>query len=121
TSQNGVAALARRLRARGGDARALAGARVAVVGEATRGALEGAVGIRADVVPSAFTGARLWEELARRVQPGQRVVWPRGDRAAVAAARPVVEAGAVLRAPVVYRTVLRRQEAAALLELVRAG
>ncbi|WPD18032.1 uroporphyrinogen-III synthase [Thermaerobacter composti] len=121
TSQNGVAALARRLRARGGDARALAGARVAVVGEATRGALEGAVGIRADLVPSAFTGARLWKELARRVQPGQRVVWPRGDRAAVAAARPVVEAGAVLRAPVVYRTVLRRQEAAALLELVRAG
>ncbi|HEY8552460.1 MAG TPA: uroporphyrinogen-III synthase [Thermaerobacter sp.] len=120
TSQNAVTALARRLRARGNDARALAGARVAAVGEATRRALEGAVGIRPDLIPSEFTGARLWDELARRVQPGQRVVWPRGDRAAVEAARPVVEAGAVLRAPVVYRTVLRRHEAAALLDLVAA-
>ncbi|ADU51373.1 Uroporphyrinogen-III synthase [Thermaerobacter marianensis DSM 12885] len=121
TSRNAVAALAGRLRALGRDARALAGSRVAAVGEATGRALEEAVGIRADLVPATATGGHLWEELARRVQPGQRVLWPRGDRAPLEPARPVVEAGAVLRAPVVYRTVLRPREAAALLELVAAG
>ena len=120
TSRNGVAALARRLEVLGRDARSLAGSRLAVVGEATRRYLGQATGLRPDLMPARFTGAHLWEELARHVTPGQRVIWPRGDRAAVDAAAPVVRAGAELRAPVVYRTILRREEAAALLERIAA-
>ncbi|QIA28245.1 uroporphyrinogen III synthase [Thermaerobacter sp. PB12/4term] len=118
TSRNGAAALARRLDALGRDARALAGARVAVVGEATRRFVREALGLRPDLMPAEFTGARLWDELARRITPGQRVVWPRGDRAGLAAARPVEAAGGDLRAPVVYRTVLRHDQAAVLIELL---
>jgi uroporphyrinogen III methyltransferase/synthase len=63
TSANGVAPLFDRLAAGGHDARALAGARVAAIGEATAAALSER-GIIADVVPERFVAESLVEALA---------------------------------------------------------
>ncbi len=63
TSANGVAALFERLEAAGGDARALAGAKVAAVGAATAAALS-EHGIVADVVGESFVAESLVEALA---------------------------------------------------------
>ncbi len=58
TSTNGVEAFFRRLFAKGKDVRALAGTKVAAVGQATAADL-GARGIRADVVPEKFLSMEL--------------------------------------------------------------
>jgi uroporphyrinogen III methyltransferase/synthase len=63
TSPTGVAALFERLAARGLDARALAGARVAAIGPGTARALAER-GITADVVPERFVAESLVEALA---------------------------------------------------------
>lgn len=120
TSANGVRAVAQRLEALGLDARRLAGARLAAVGSATRAEL-GRLGLRADLVPREFTGAHLWDALAAAVQPGERVVWPRGDRADTRPAERVRQRGADLRAPVAYRTVLQPHEARAVRDELVAG
>ena len=121
TSANAVRAVARRLEALALDARALAGARVAVVGASTRDELWARLRLRPDLMPREFTGARVWEALVGRVAPGDRVIWPRGDRADPAAAAPVVQRGADLRAPVAYTTVLQPEVARALLPELAAG
>ncbi|HEY8415233.1 MAG TPA: uroporphyrinogen-III synthase [Thermaerobacter sp.] len=120
TSANAVRAVAHRLEALGLDARALAGARLAVVGEATRAELA-RLGLRADLVPREFTGEHLWSALAAEIVPGDRVVWPRGDRADTAPAERLRGRGADLRAPVAYRTVLQPQEARVAREELLAG
>jgi uroporphyrinogen III methyltransferase/synthase len=63
TSANGVALLFERLAARGEDARALAGARVAAIGPGTARALR-EHGVVADVVPERFVAEGLVEALA---------------------------------------------------------
>jgi len=63
TSPNGVDALFERLAAAGLDARALAGARLAVIGPGTARALA-AHGIEADIVPERFVAESLVEALA---------------------------------------------------------
>ena len=63
TSPNGVELLFERLAARGEDARALAGARVAAIGPGTARALR-AHGVIADVVPERFVAEGLVEALA---------------------------------------------------------
>ena len=63
TSPNGVALLFERLAARGEDARALAGARVAAIGPGTARALR-ANGVIADIVPERFVAEGLVEALA---------------------------------------------------------
>jgi uroporphyrinogen III methyltransferase/synthase len=63
TSPNGVGLLFDRLRARGLDARALAGARVAAIGPGTARALS-EHGVIADVVPERFVAEGLIEALA---------------------------------------------------------
>jgi uroporphyrinogen III methyltransferase/synthase len=62
TSPNGVRLLFDRLRSRGLDARALAGARVAAIGPGTAGALS-QHGVIADVVPERFVAEGLLEAL----------------------------------------------------------
>jgi len=71
TSPNAVAAVAAELTAAGLDARALAGVRVAAIGEATAATLR-AGGIRADFVPGRAMTEALAEELP--VTAGDRVV-----------------------------------------------
>jgi uroporphyrinogen III methyltransferase / synthase len=72
TSPNGVELLFERLAARGEDARALAGARVAAIGPGTARALR-AHGVIADIVPERFVAEGLVEALAG-VQVGRALI-----------------------------------------------
>ena len=93
TSANGVDAAMETLALLGRDARALAGRRLAVVGEATAAALV-AHGLRADFVPSEATAAALAAEVA--VTAGERITLFQS-----ALATPEVEAALARRRTVV--------------------
>ncbi|MFN2614523.1 MAG: uroporphyrinogen-III synthase [Actinomycetota bacterium] len=76
TSANGVASFAHRLRAAGGDARALANVSVCAIGPGTAEALE-AIGITADLIPPTFTT----DAVARAFPRGEgRVLLARADK-----------------------------------------
>jgi uroporphyrinogen III methyltransferase/synthase len=74
TSANAVEGLFERLRAGGRDARSLAGARIAAIGEATVAAL-GRHGIEADIVPGRAVAEALADALAE--VPASRALIPR--------------------------------------------
>ena len=80
SSANGVDYFMKRLLRSGLDSRALAGARLAVVGPATASALA-RVGLRYDAMPNQFNSRALAETLAIAAQPGDTVLLPRGDLA----------------------------------------
>ena len=58
------------------DLRALAGVKLAVVGEGSRKALKG-YGLRADFMPTVYDGAALGRELREMCEPGARILIPR--------------------------------------------
>lgn len=88
TSQNAVAVVWDALRRAGGDARALAGRRIACVGRATRDALL-TRGLAADVVPSRFVAEGVLDALRARADVGgARVLY-----LAAAGAREVLPEG----------------------------
>jgi uroporphyrinogen III methyltransferase/synthase len=80
TSPNGVRLLFEALRARGHDARALAGARVAAIGPGTAAALR-EHGIEADVLPQRFVAEGLLETLRDEPLAGRRVLVARAAEA----------------------------------------
>jgi len=102
TSRYGFESLWQALRARGRDARALAGTRVAAVGPSTASALERA-GILADYVASEGTAATLAAELP--VAPGERVLHPRSSLAREDIDQLLGERGAAVTAVTAYETV----------------
>ena len=103
TSRFAVAALLRRLFARGGDARRLAGARLAAVGRATAAALRGR-GLAADLVAASEHTEGLLEAL-RDAGPmaGERVLLPRSALAGDALPDALHAAGAQVTAVTAYR------------------
>lgn len=76
--------------------------RVAAVGNATARAL-GEAGLRLDFQPSSAVAEALARELP--VEKGTRVLWPHGNLAAPDLAEALAARGAVVTAPVAYRTV----------------
>lgn len=120
TSANGMKFFFRRLEELGLDARALAGVRVACVGEATAAALR-ARGLLADLTPSQFLGKALVEPLIAGSAPGDRVLMPRGDLAADDLPSGLREAGLHVDDVVAYRTVPAAGEAGGLERLLVAG
>src|SRR5690606_7451693 len=76
TSVNGVDAFFRRLDERGGDVRALGGARIAAIGSETARALERRH-LRPDRVPPEFRAESLVDALAAEPLHGKRVLLPR--------------------------------------------
>ena len=117
TSRNGVAAFMDAVDEAGGDARWLAGARIAVVGSGTAEALA-EHGLRADLLPDAFTtrglGAALVEAVSSEDGP---VLLPRADIATDALREILADAGIAHAEVEAYRTV----PAAALEEDVAEG
>ena len=105
TSRNAVDALRARVEAAGLDARALAGARLAVVGPATEAALT-AWGLRPDLVPAEATAAALGAAMPEG--PG-RVLLPRGDLARPELPAALIPKGWTLDEVVAYRTVPRAE------------
>ena len=75
TSPNGVELFFEKLFACS-DVRALAGVRVAAIGQGTQKALRRR-GLRADFVPSVYDGETLGRELAAVCEPGARILIPR--------------------------------------------
>ena len=75
TSPSGVRIFMDRLLERR-DIRALAGVKLAAIGEGTRKALLG-YGLRCDFLPSVYDGATLGRELAQTCAPGARLLIPR--------------------------------------------
>lgn len=103
TSINAVNAVAARFEAMGLDARALAGTRVACVGEATARAVREALGLRADLVPTRATAEALADALAGGAK-GKTFLLPQAD-----IGRPLLEdrlraAGGQVSRVVVYET-----------------
>lgn len=120
TSANGVEFFFRRLWERGGDARALAAVRIAVVGEATANALAG-LGLRPDLVPETFRGEALVAPLAAACAPGDRVLLARGDLAAPDLPAALAARGVAVEEAVAYRTVPAEAGGAEVRRLLSAG
>ncbi|MDE2899838.1 MAG: uroporphyrinogen-III C-methyltransferase [Chloroflexota bacterium] len=78
TSANGVGLFFDRLTARGLDARALGGVRLAVIGPGTARALQ-EHGINADYVPESYVAEALATGLAPMLSAGDRVLLPRAE------------------------------------------
>jgi uroporphyrinogen III methyltransferase/synthase len=104
TSPNGVASLARSLGRLRGDARILAGARLAAVGPATVSDLRG-LGLRADFEPSEATSRRLAEELpGASPLRGKSVLLWQADAAGPELADRLLATGASVTRVSAYRT-----------------
>ena len=104
TSANGAALLMDTLSARGGDARALAGATVAAVGPATVAELR-ARGIRADVVPERSIADALAVALEAVPVAGLRALVVRPGEARDTLPQALAERGASVDAVALYDTV----------------
>lgn len=104
TSLNAVTYFFKHLHEQGRDARALAGAKIAVVGRATGEELL-KYGIQADLVPEKFTGEGLAEALISKGVDGQRIVLPRAMVARDVLPGMLKEAGADVVVAPVYQNV----------------
>ena len=105
TSANGAGAFFERgLHARGLDARALAGVRVAVIGPGTAAAVE-RFGVRADLVPERFVAESLVAAFPPPRAPGERVLLARAEQARDVLPEGLTRLGYEVDVVPVYRTV----------------
>jgi uroporphyrinogen III methyltransferase/synthase len=109
TSVNGVDAFFRRLAKLGADARALAGASVAVIGPTTAGRLRGH-GIVADAMPDCYESEAILDAMraaaqngAKPLGPGSRVLVPRAQVARDALPHLLRAAGATVDVVAAYQ------------------
>jgi uroporphyrinogen-III synthase len=118
TSANAVRVMRAELQ-RSGVAAGVRPRRTAAVGPATARAVIDLLGWFVDVVPDDFIGAALPSAMAA-VAPlrGASVLWPRAAAAQDALPRELAAAGAVVDAPVTYRTVARVDAARELTRLL---
>ncbi len=117
TSANAVDFFWQRLCALGYDARIFGCSRLAAVGPATAAALK-PYGLRADFVPTHFTGEALAAEL--EIHPGQRALLPRSEIAAKELAQALEARGLKVEAVPAYRVLPAVPEESAL-EALRRG
>ena len=118
TSGNGVLQFWDAMQRCGTDARALANVRVAAIGSETARALEER-GIRADIVPSAFTSAALAELLVQEGLHGKRVLLARAAQAGQTLSNRLRDAGAEVDDVSLYDVATPPADNDALLELQR--
>ena len=101
TSVNGVHALLDRLWNTGGDARQLAGLRMATIGTSTAQALA-EYHLQVDLVPDEFRAEALAKALAPHVN-GQKVLWARASRGRDVLPLELQKSGATVEELVVYQ------------------
>ncbi len=104
TSLNGVEYFFNRLYARGMDARNLKGPGIAVVGKSTADLLL-KYGLRADLIPTAFTGEGLAESLLDQGVEGRNILIPRAELSREILPETLRGAGARVTIAPVYKNV----------------
>ena len=120
TSANGVAHFFdRALAAKGLDARALAGLRIAAIGPGTAAALS-EHGVQCDLLPERFVAESLLDAFPAPVAPGERVLLARAESARDVLPEGLTAAGYDVDVLPVYRTDMATLPAAAL-DRVRTG
>ncbi|HXG41624.1 MAG TPA: uroporphyrinogen-III C-methyltransferase [Dehalococcoidia bacterium] len=120
TSANAVDHFFRLLEARGRDARALAGVRVAAIGPGTAQALH-ARGIRPDLLPREFVAEGLAAALSPHLRPGDGVLLPRAEEARPALVEALAAVGARVDILPLYRTRLPKDVPRGAIEMLRQG
>lgn len=101
TSVNGVEAFLDRLWEQGGDARKLAGLKIATIGTSTADAVA-KYNLRADLVPEEFRAEALAKVMAPLVKD-QKVLWARASRGREVLPQELTAAGATVEELVVYQ------------------
>ncbi len=105
TSVNGVEALARRLDKLGRDARHFAGVRIAVIGDATQGAVRRHLCIRPDIVPPNYVAESLAKTMIEQADmSGRSVLMLRADIARATLKQMLEAAGAAVTDLPIYIT-----------------
>ncbi|MBL0225177.1 MAG: uroporphyrinogen-III C-methyltransferase [Geobacteraceae bacterium] len=105
TSVNSVRFFFNRLDFLGLDARALGQCKVCAVGPKTAEAIL-ARGIRPDLIPPDYKAESIVSEFAKQAVRGQRILFPRADRAREIIPRDLEQMGASVTSPVIYRNIL---------------
>jgi uroporphyrinogen III methyltransferase / synthase len=120
TSPNGAEQFMGRVRAASLDGQALAGLTVVGVGLATARTLE-RLGVKVDLLPAEFRGAALAAVMGQALQPGDRVLMPRGNLADPAPAAALGAMGGLVDDLVAYRTLQEGGDVAALKAALARG
>jgi uroporphyrinogen III methyltransferase/synthase len=120
TSANAVDVFFDALSARGRDARALAGAKIAAIGPATAAALAGR-GIVADAVPDEYVAERVVDALKPNVSSGDRILLPRAAEARPELPEGLRALGAEVDEVPLYRSVVPGEAPPDTLEALREG
>ena len=120
TSTNTVEVVFQRLAGLGRDARAFRGARVAAIGPATAASLMER-GIVADYVPEGYVSESVVEGMKHLEVAGKRILLPRPDIQRETLRKGLAALGAKVDDVVVYNTVLPKQAAPRLMEILSDG
>jgi uroporphyrinogen III methyltransferase/synthase len=105
TSVNSVRFFFQRLSSLGFDARILGLCKVCAVGPKTAEAIEG-FGIRPDLIPPDYKAESIVAEFAKLEVSGQKILFPRADRAREIIPHELERMGAFVTAPIIYRNIL---------------
>jgi len=105
TSVNAVRFFFQRLNSLGRDARSLGSCKVCTVGPKTAEAIA-EHGIHPDLIPKDFRAEAIVVEFGKRGVSGQRILFPRADRAREIIPQELGKMGALVTAPVIYRNIL---------------
>ncbi len=120
TSVNGVRYFFERLFAAGKDVRALAGAKLAAIGQATGQALKD-YGLQVDLLPKEFRAEGLIAAFEELGVSGNKILIPRALEAREILPQRLQEMGAEVLVAPTYRTVIPEEEAARARELLHEG
>jgi uroporphyrinogen III methyltransferase / synthase len=105
TSVNAVRFFFQRLDALGLDSRSLGSCKVCAVGPKTAEAIA-EHGIRPDLIPADYKAEAIVSEFTKLAISGQRILFPRADRAREIIPQELTQMGAHVTAPVIYRNIL---------------
>jgi uroporphyrinogen III methyltransferase/synthase len=119
TSVNGVEFLLQRARELGVDLTEIQKVKIAAVGAKTAHAL-GSAGLQADVVPDVYHAEALILALEGRVNPGERVLFPKADIARTVLPDGLRKLGLSVTELVVYRNVISEEGVHEVLQLLGA-
>jgi uroporphyrinogen III methyltransferase/synthase len=120
TSANGVDCFFERIDAKGLDARAFAGIRIAAIGPATAKKLAER-GLRADFIPERFVAESVVEGLLAQDVAGKKVLIPRAREARDVLPEKLAEAGCTVTVLPVYDTRPVDQDPAEIIQAVKNG